>query len=267
MNSANVDEWLPLDQLEPGFDQHRLPPTNLLVGRSTTLAAADGRRWSFEFTSDTTLHWTGVDGARYQEDAYQAFRLRPDMFLVDLVSSSAELTSATVVFDLSAAGALLAVSRIATPSGASTAVSHEFVSASITATGAPSSIVEYRRSRDLVGKRVLYVYSDEHAYEHVYLNDDWYTWQCLGGPEYGQADTDACTTYQLRDDVYLFAWREKVIPCGAVVVLDFGELRSTGKLYGLAEDGRSVVNFTMGARAHHLGQVSYPTPFKPHRSF
>lgn len=267
MNSTNVDEWLPLDQLEPGFDQYRLPPTNLLTGRNTTLTAADGRRWSFEFTSDTTLHWTGVDGAHYQQDEYHAFQLRPDIFLVDLVSSADAHASVTVVIDLSAASGLLTVSRISKPSSSGIAVSHEFVSTAITAADAPPSVVEYQRSRDLVGKRVLYVYSEKHAYEHVYLNDDWYTWQCLAGPEYGQADTDACTTYQLRDDVYLFAWREKVIPCGAVVVLDFGELRSTGKLYGLAEDGATVVNFTMGARAHHLGAVAYPAPFEPHRSF
>lgn len=70
----------------------------------------------------------------------------------------------------------------------------------------------------LLGRRVLWVYSTEHAYEHVYLTPTWYSWHCLAGPERGLADTDENTAYEVRPGIYVFAWREKVIPCASVTI-------------------------------------------------
>lgn len=72
----------------------------------------------------------------------------------------------------------------------------------------------------LLGRRVLWVYSTEHAYEHVYLTPTWYSWHCLAGPERGLADTDENTAYEVRPGIYVFAWREKVIPCASVTIAD-----------------------------------------------
>ena len=70
----------------------------------------------------------------------------------------------------------------------------------------------------LVGKRVQYVYSQTEAYEHIYLNENLYTWQCLRGSEAGLADTDRCHYRRIADELYLFVWREKVVPTLGVVL-------------------------------------------------
>ena len=77
-----------------------------------------------------------------------------------------------------------------------------------------------------------YVYSQTEAYEHIYLNENLYTWQCLRGSEQGLADTDRCHYRRIADELYLFVWREKVIPTLGVVLVDWAAKRSNGKLFG-----------------------------------
>ena len=36
--------------------------------------------------------------------------------------------------------------------------------------------------------------------------------QCLDGVEKGLADVDRCHYVQVAEDLYLFVWREKIIP-------------------------------------------------------
>ncbi len=62
---------------------------------------------------------------------------------------------------------------------------------------------------ELVGLRNLYRYSPSEVYEHIYLNDQFYSWQCLKGVEQGLCDTDRCDTYKIADQLYLFVWRER----------------------------------------------------------
>ena len=92
----------------------------------------------------------------------------------------------------------------------------------------------------LLGRRVLWTYSDEHSYEHVYLGPHSYTWHCLAGPAADLADTDECTTYQIRPGIYVFASRGKVIPCASVTIADHRDitsLRSYGSRLRARRDG------------------------------
>lgn len=50
-------------------------------------------------------------------------------------------------------------------------------------------------SNELVGLCNRYVYSASGAYEYVYLNPGFCTWQCLRGAGQGLADTDCCHCY------------------------------------------------------------------------
>ena len=42
-------------------------------------------------------------------------------------------------------------------------------------------------TRDLIGTRALYRYSETTVYEHIYLNTGWYSYQCLKGLRRGGA--------------------------------------------------------------------------------
>ena len=82
-----------------------------------------------------------------------------------------------------------------------------------------------------------YTYSPTERYEHIYLNEEFYTWHCLLGSEKGLADTDRCHYLKLGDDLYLFVWREKIVPTLGAVVVDFQAMRTMGKIFGHAQGG------------------------------
>lgn len=121
-------------------------------------------------------------------------------------------------------------------------------------------------STALIGRRVVWVYSEDHAYEHVYLSPHWYTWQCLAGPERGLADTDENSVYQIRPGIHVFAWREKVISCASVTIADHRNaraLRSHGVLFGLDHTGEDTTCFTFGAHGRLLSTTVHPAGLDP----
>nr|VXZ87612.1 Molybdenum cofactor biosynthesis protein F [Klebsiella pneumoniae] len=63
----------------------------------------------------------------------------------------------------------------------------------------------------LVGMRNQYTYSPTERYEHIYLNDN-FTPAVSGRRGKGLADVDRCHYVQVAEDLYLFVWREKIIP-------------------------------------------------------
>jgi hypothetical protein len=118
--------------------------------------------------------------------------------------------------------------------------------------------VGHQTTKDLVGKRIQYIYSKTEAYEHVYLNENLYTWQCLMGLEKGLADTDRCHYYSIADNLYLFVWREKIIPTLGVVMVDLKKLKTTGKIFGYTDNSFSdLSNFPVGAYATVLNHTQY----------
>ena len=125
----------------------------------------------------------------------------------------------------------------------------------------------HRPTTDLIGRRVEYTYSSTERYEHIYLNEDFYTWHCLMGSEKGLADTDRCHYLKLGDELYLFVWREKIIPTLGAVVADFSAMRTMGKIFGHAQDGSGVVDFPVGARARLLNVTSMRRDRRLSRTF
>ena len=119
------------------------------------------------------------------------------------------------------------------------------------------SVVPHERTTDLIGKRIKYAYSSKHVYEHIYLNDRFYTWHCLAGVEKGLADTEICDYFKIAPDVYLFTWREKVMPTFGVVLINFKEMRSNGKTFGLDVASGKIINFNLGSRAELINETNY----------
>ena len=51
----------------------------------------------------------------------------------------------------------------------------EFLHANVNPSSSDEPIVPHERTTDLIGKRVKYTYSSKHVYEHIYLNDRFFT--------------------------------------------------------------------------------------------
>ena len=85
---------------------------------------------------------------------------------------------------------------------------------------------------ELIGLRNRYHYSPEEVYEHVYLNNNFYTWHCIQGSEAGLGDTDRCHYIKIAQALYLFVWREKIVPTLGVILIDMKRLKTTARSLG-----------------------------------
>ena len=186
MNPADTSTWLPLDGLAPGFDANKAPHTTALSGREINLTAPNGTRIAHRFADDEVT-WTYAPGEgdptapATDTDAYEAVEVDEDLFYVQFHHRYLPNEAVSLVIDLRAGRVLSIISEILpTLEPGRTRVVHHFGTATID--GAEASGAEAHPTTALIGRRVEWVYSTEHAYEHVYLSERWYSWQCLAGP-------------------------------------------------------------------------------------
>ncbi|AOJ83542.1 moaF [Burkholderia savannae] len=272
--------FLQVGALAEGFapDSHILEPVDDLAGRTLTLTATDGATREYTFADRSTLHWREQRAARDASDAagaggeaaYRATQLRDGIYFVDYVDPTRRATSVSIVLDLpravwtSVEGVLPtegdvridAFSRVARGLPL-TGVEAAFRHGAIVGAAAPGPL--HAPTRELIGRRTMYRYSPTECYEHIYLNDDFYAWHCLEGVERGLADVDRCHYFKLADALYLFVWREKIVPTLGVVLIDLDRCKTDGKIFGYREgDFGALSNFPIGARAQVLNETVHP---------
>jgi hypothetical protein len=257
---------LPLEDLAAGFDANRAPHSLALSGREITTVDVGGSRCHYSF-ADTTVRRRAEDDQSATAgtvEEYIAFEVDADLYFVQVHPRSAPTDAISLVLDLANGRAVHVVSSLGGSRPGRPAVRHVFTSATLD--GATVRGAEAGPTTELIGRRALWVYSSVHAYEHIYLSPRWYTWQCLAGPARGQADTDEQTTWQVRPGIYLFAWRGKVIPGGAVMIADhrdINHMRSHGALFGYDEAGTTPVHLTFGAYGRLLSTTVHPAQYDP----
>ena len=269
---AGEAAWITVGALAHAFSEDSYAPkaTSDLAGKTLTLHLAEGGALEYRFESATDLSWAALEGADAvarggSRRRTSAPELRDGLYFVDHLRTDERATSVTLLLDLDRGMATVMTGRLPEEAESRqafadriaqgkelTAVSVAFASAAIDRPFTPET-PRHEPTLDMVGKRVEYTYSPTERYEHIYLNERFYTWHCLLGSEKGLADTDRCHYYKLADGLYLFVWREKIVPTLGTVVVDFEALRTTGKIFGYQGDepGR-LANFPVGARARVL---------------
>ncbi|UYZ85222.1 molybdenum cofactor biosynthesis F family protein [Entomomonas sp. E2T0] len=90
----------------------------------------------------------------------------------------------------------------------------------------------HSQTDELIGARFLYYCGFDTVYEHIYLNQNYYTWHCLVGERTGLADTNPCHYYKIADKLYLLIWTRKSSPYMGLMLIDTNFLRADGKVYG-----------------------------------
>lgn len=244
-------EWKTLNALE-GFGQNRIEPTGALDGRSFELALEDGTPLAVELGTDGRAAWAA--GGSRQEGEFVAREVAPELYFLDLRSPRSPERALVLVLDLERRIATLVTSTVVLDERGERRVEEEIVHAALPG-AAPGD--RHERTSEMVGHRVQYIYSPEHAYEHIYLNDSTYCWQCLAGEEQGQADCDPTRAYKLRERVYLLTWIERVVPCDGVVVIDWVRMRNNGRIFGWDTAAGEHNVIPMGARAVELNVTEY----------
>ena len=265
--------FIQVGELVKGISEGTLPRADELAGSSLTLHVEDGRVVRLDFAAGGGLIWRVEEGpgeGERGEERCLITRPREGVFVVDYVSSTRAATSLTIVLDLRRQAATLVAGTLPTAAEAAQGT-FALATAGVELTLVRCAILRAAIDRpfaaedhphgptsELVGKRVQYMYSATEKYEHIYLNEDLYTWQCLEGSEKGLADTDRCHHRSIGDELYLFVWREKVIPTLGVVIVDWREKRSNGKLFGYeSSDFSALSNTPIASVATLLNTTTY----------
>lgn len=263
-------EWIPVGALGDAFipDNNCLPPIPDLAGKEFTLHFSNGWEIKHSFNNEQELTWTVLKGEANpvsDTDTYIATRPRDGIYFVDFQKKSEAAMTVSLVLDINNGVFLAVIGQLPTAAEAGismlqraelkqdlTGVKGTFLTGTIDKPyNENSPFAEI--TTDLIGKRVEYTYSPAEKYEHIYLNENYYTWHCLSGSEMGLAETDACTHYKVAPDLYLFVWREKVVPTLGVICIDFRAMKTTGKIFGYEHnDCATTRNFSVGAYAKIL---------------
>jgi hypothetical protein len=261
-------------ELAHGFEANsfRPLPSPDLAGRTLRLHLSDGQVIEHRFISERSLERIAVSGpaaGRSANEDYLALEIRDGLYFVDFVKGAEPATCVSLVLDLARQVCTQLTGRLPDEAEAGRSLRTRLGSGNLELTGVhaaflggaidrnfDASVASHAPTSELVGKRVEYTYSPSESYEHVYLNENFYTWHCLLGVEQGLADTDRCHYRKLGDQLYLFVWREKLVPTLGVLVLDYESWTSRGKIFGYEGDDFSrVTNFTVGAKARLVNVV------------
>lgn len=242
-------EWKGMDDFAAGIDGNRLPRTDVLAGRALRIGELE-----LAFESGDRVEWSR--GRRHGSDWYEDVEVRPGVHFLTITYQDEPLAAEVLIVNEHTGRTLAVGGRIAeeaTPGRPR--VSQTFTAGTLA--GATVSGDEPGPTRDLIGWRALYRYSPNHLYEHVYLSSERYCWQCLVGEQRGHGDVDLATTWSLGDNLYVFTFREFLIPVAATWLYDLDAMRTTGTFFGLGADN-AVRCAPGGAYITSLGRVTYP---------
>ncbi|ROS02439.1 MoaF C-terminal domain-containing protein [Raoultella terrigena] len=255
--------FIQVGALADGFAPHGnlLADAALPAGKSLTFSLADGGEQQLVIEDARTLRWNG------RPVAWRATAIRPDILFIDFLNPDAENASISAICNLSAGNATLVYGQLPTePAARLDAFSRVEQGLPLTAVEVTFHFARLDRrpgplpafSQALIGMRNQYVYSPTERYEHIYLNENLYAWQCLDGVEKGLADVDRCHYVAVADDLYLFVWREKIIPTLGVILIDLQQMRTDGKIMGYqGSDFSAISNFPVGASAQVLNVTTH----------
>ena len=248
---------------------NKLAPTSDFVGEPLNLFFENGWIVEFKFKAIDKLFWSQNSPAEKRQwikETYSATKVRDGLYFLDFVKHLERATSVSLVLDLNLQIFTAVIGQLPTREETRqdllsralkgrelTGVKTTFLSGSINKPFSFATTPRHHRTDELIGRRVEYTYSPSDLYEHLYLNEDLYTWHCLTGAEKGLADTDRCHYYKVGDRLYFFVWREKIIPTLGVLVEDLNQMRTSGKLFGYrSNDFGKLSNFMVGAKARML---------------
>jgi hypothetical protein len=262
--------FIQVGALADGFapDSNILTPVADLNGRTLELAFSDGTRGTLAFAANGTVR------TEAGEFACRVTSVRESVYFIDYVGGSdgARPSTTSLVVDVrrglctSVTGSLPTESETRLDAFTRverglplTGVAAQIRHGRIVQDGADASAALHAPTTELIGMRNLYTYSATERYEHIYLNENFYAWQCLSGVEAGLADVDRCYMIGIAEKLYLFVWCEKIVPTLGIVMIDLDRMKTDGKIFGYqGSHFGALSNFPVGAFAQILNVTTYP---------
>ena len=210
MNTTTTPEFISVGALGEGFavNNNILEVHGGLNDHDFTLNFPNGRTHECRIVNSHTLVWDG------REQAARVTSVREGIYFVDFLAGDAVKESVSLVLDDNNGQVTLIEGTL--PDEQATSVSaYDRARQGMELTGVEAAILHgsvagkqggtaHAPTDELIGLRNRYHYSPEEVYEHVYLNNNFYTWHCIQGSEAGLGDTDRCHYIKIAEDAVSF---------------------------------------------------------------
>jgi molybdenum cofactor biosynthesis protein MoaF len=237
---------------------NRLSSTTALAGRSFVLHFQDGQvarrqivRYAF---TESDVSWRVLEGPTEGAEgsaAYDAVPVRKDIFFLDFVNDPQRHRGAAWVLDLPRRRAVVANASFLERSGR-IRPDTEVLTAGVDRE-APASVSP---TKELAGKRILWTYSENTMYEHIYMAT-MAVWQSLANYDRFDADAEEAWYYEIEPGLVLVNWYETVMIVGGFFLVDLEAMRSTGRFFGWAADVDESFVLRFGAKGRLLNETTF----------
>jgi len=254
-------DWKNYEDFSAGIDANRIPASEELVGRTFDIRLASGAAMTLEFSAKHEV--VRADGHERRTEWVEAIKVAENVFFIDMTFQSRPRDAQTFIVNTQTLRVLSILSHVREQKvEGEPLVAQTFEAGFLTGRNSEVHGPEPAPTRDLIGLRAFYRYSPNHLYEHIYLNSERYAWQCLVGEQRGHGDVDLASTYKFDEDLYIFTFREFIIPVASIFFYNMVELRSTGKFLGVKGDG-AIANSPAGAFIRKASMTFYDPEWKP----
>ena len=241
--------------------QYRPPFTDALAGRALVLVDGEGTRTTYSFTDAHRVEIAGVGEA--VPATYDATVVRDDIYLVDIMIEGPFRYEAVAGLPLEQTWALHLGTGTVT---STTSFVHERPDGSRWVRSVDEHLwladgprgAAHERSAGMVGKRVLWQYSDTDRYDHIYMNAHNFAWQCVAGVEEGLTELDRTRAYEVAPDLFFFGWSEHVQPVESMLFVDLAAMKTFGRMYGWEHRTGEILHHQFGAHGVLLNTTEYP---------
>jgi hypothetical protein len=257
MNDQNRPAgWKHFDDFAAGIATNRIATSQALVGQTFKITLDTGRIIDLAFTAADTVAWS--EGSDAGVDWYEALEVAPQVFFINM-TFAARLAEDEAFIVSTATRRVLSVRervREAAEAPGEPRVAQVYASGVLGDPSVPPTGREPAPARDLIGLTAHYTYSPNHVYEHIYLSSERYAWQNLIGLQRGHGDVDLATTWKFADNLYVFGFREFIIPVASLFFYNWDTMRSTGKFLGITSQG-TIENKPAGAFIEKKSKTVY----------
>lgn len=260
LNPSAEPGWKNYDDFARDINTHRLPTTRHWAGKRVRVRFDEGPILDMEFSQAERVSWQwgAAQGCADVDEVCMSTNRYYFSFALNHPA-----TECLVLILNTLSGRALAVRCKVLPveqAGGGARLSQQFFAGTCGTVQADSEAPHL--TRELLGYRTLNIYSPNHYYEHFYVNSQRYAWQNLRGEQFGHGDMDYATYYKFEPEMYLFTFREKIIPVCSVLFFDFITGRCTGLFMGISASG-DVQLRPAGAYISKMSFNCYPVGVTP----
>lgn len=119
-------------------------------------------------------------------------------------------------------------------------------------------------TKDLMGAREFLMMGPENVYEHIYISHEYMVVNHVHtNLARGKAEVQPTTYYKLSDELYVIGVCEMDNATGLVQVVDYANMRMTGKAHHAVDRWKSVSRGLGGQIIAINGKLSYPNGLEP----